>query len=137
MYFLSAAFVFALVFIASPTYSLKSPGFLQATKKPTLCRLRSTAAVTSNSSENRKGKKYKKLLELVDYKRSPAGPEIKIDEDPMIPMVRTALRAADARKASSMAAFRVSHITEVTTFMVVIEGNSRPQNQVYNIESCV
>eukprot|EP00596_Hydrurales_sp_CCMP1899_P010693 CAMPEP_0119042446 /NCGR_PEP_ID=MMETSP1177-20130426/15221_1 /TAXON_ID=2985 /ORGANISM="Ochromonas sp, Strain CCMP1899" /LENGTH=145 /DNA_ID=CAMNT_0007009249 /DNA_START=278 /DNA_END=715 /DNA_ORIENTATION=+ len=44
-------------------------------------------------------------------------------------MVNVIVNAADARKATSISAFRISSVTEITTFMVIVEGNSRPQNQ--------
>jgi ribosomal silencing factor RsfS len=47
----------------------------------------------------------------------------------LIPMVNVIVNAADARKATSISAFRISSVTEITTFMVIVEGNSRPQNQ--------
>jgi len=69
------------------------------------------------------------VLESVDFTRSKAPPQIPLLQDPLLPMVEMVALAADKRKASSISAFRVSHMTEVTTFMLVIEGNSRPQNQ--------
>ena len=84
-----------------------------------------------SSSESKKEKRYKKLLDFVDYKRSSsAATLINLSDDPMIPMVHTVIHAADMRKASFISALRISHITEITTFMIIIEGNSRPQNQV-------
>lgn len=44
-------------------------------------------------------------------------------------MINVIVNAADARKATSISAFRISSVTEITTFMVIVEGNSRPQNQ--------
>jgi hypothetical protein len=69
------------------------------------------------------------VFEQIDYQRTPNEPEFPIEEDPSLPFVRTVIDAADGRKAADIHAMRVSHITEVTTFMVIIEGNSRPQNQ--------
>ena len=69
------------------------------------------------------------MLESVDYTRSKAPPQVALAEDPMLPVVKTIALAADKRKAGSISAFRVSHMTEITTFMIVVEGNSRPQNQ--------
>ena len=43
-------------------------------------------------------------------------------EDPLIPMINVIVNAADARKATSISAFRISSVTEITTFMVIIEG---------------
>lgn len=78
------------------------------------------------------------ILESVDYTRSKAAPQISLLQDPLLPMVKTIALAADKRKAGIISAFRISHMTEITTFMVVIEGNSRPQNQAISlaIEVC-
>eukprot|EP00904_Undaria_pinnatifida_P008098 jgi/Undpi1/4418/HiC_scaffold_17.g07773.m1 len=50
--------------------------------------------------------------------------------------VVTACKAADERKAGNIVAIRVAQLTAVTEYMVVLEGNSRPQNQAIaqNIE---
>jgi hypothetical protein len=69
------------------------------------------------------------LLESVDFTRSKQPPQLDINDDPLLPMVKTVALAADKRKAGVINSFRISHITEITTFMVIIEGNSRPQNQ--------
>ena len=37
-------------------------------------------------------------------------------------MINVIVNAADARKATSISAFRISSITEITTFMVIVEG---------------
>ncbi len=52
-----------------------------------------------------------------------------IRDDPLIPLIETIVTAADKRKANYMHVMRVSPLTEVTSFMVVLEGNSKPQNQ--------
>ena len=81
-------------------------------------------------STGKKNKKYEQLLDAVEFERSNEPSALPMEDDPLLPLVHTVIEAADMRKASSMSAFRISHITEITTFMVIIEGNSRPQNQV-------
>lgn len=44
-------------------------------------------------------------------------------------MVRTIVKAADGRKADNIVALQVAQITTVTSYMVVLSGSSRPQNQ--------
>lgn len=73
--------------------------------------------------------KLEKLMQSVDYIRTPSIPEFKLVDDPLLPFVETIVSAADKRKASYINAIRVSHLTEVTTFLVLIEGKSAPQNQ--------
>jgi ribosome-associated protein len=51
------------------------------------------------------------------------------EDDELADMVRCIVRAADARKAENIVAMRVSKITTVTSFLVIVTGNSRPQNQ--------
>jgi ribosome-associated protein len=72
---------------------------------------------------------FSKLLDQVDYNRIRSVNTVKLADDPLVPMVEAIVSAADKRKASVVSAFRVFELTEVTTFMVVIEGNSAPQNQ--------
>jgi ribosomal silencing factor RsfS len=50
-------------------------------------------------------------------------------DDPSLVEVYTIAAAADARKAQNIKALRVSQLTVVTNFMVILEGTSRPQNQ--------
>lgn len=82
------------------------------------------------SQVKRKAKKYDDVLDMVEFKRTNSVNPVSIDDDPLLPLVHTVIAAADKRKANYMSAFRISHMTEVTTFMVVVEGNSRPQLQV-------
>jgi ribosome-associated protein len=49
--------------------------------------------------------------------------------DEMADLVRCVVRAADGRKADNIVALRVSAVTTVASFMVIVTGNSRPQNR--------
>lgn len=51
------------------------------------------------------------------------------ESDDLAELVRTMVRAADARKADNIVALRVSKVSTVTSFIVIVTGNSRPQNQ--------
>jgi ribosome-associated protein len=51
------------------------------------------------------------------------------EQDDLADLVRTVVRAADARKAENIVALRVSKVSTVTSFVVIATGNSRPQNQ--------
>ena len=62
------------------------------------------------------------LAESVEFIRRTLPPQIPLMEDPLIPMINVIVNAADARKATSISAFRISSVTEITTFMVIIEG---------------
>jgi hypothetical protein len=54
---------------------------------------------------------------------------VPIAEDPLIRIVERIVMSADARKAASITALRVTHLTEVTQFMIIIEGFNARQNQ--------
>jgi hypothetical protein len=60
-------------------------------------------------------------------KRQPEGP---LDEDPSLPMIEDIIRAADDRKAQSIWAVRVAHLTYSTEFFINVQGSSRPMLQV-------
>ena len=51
------------------------------------------------------------------------------EQDPVADLVRCIVKAADGRKEDDIAALRVSHVSTLTTFLVILSGNSRPQNQ--------
>eukprot|EP00980_Cylindrotheca_fusiformis_P019807 scaffold6949_cov107-Cylindrotheca_fusiformis.AAC.7 len=51
------------------------------------------------------------------------------EQDELADLVRSAVRAADGRKAENIVALRVSAVSTLTSFIVIVSGNSRPQNQ--------
>jgi len=91
--------------------------------------------VVGRARLNNRDKRLKNILEETDFVRNktPFGEDgtaiVPLNDDPSVPMVKSIVRAADKRKAGYISAMRISHLTEVTTFMIVVEGNSRPQNQ--------
>ncbi len=82
-------------------------------------------------SVNKRNKNYVKIFDDIDFKRIPEDIQKfpPIQEDPFFPYVKSIVLAASSRKATDIMAFRISHISEIASFMVIIEGNSRPQNQ--------
>lgn len=54
---------------------------------------------------------------------------VPLEEDDTVPLVETIAAAADKRKGEDLLALRVSSITIVTSFIVLVTGNSRPQIQ--------
>lgn len=62
----------------------------------------------------------------VDPLDIPAGP---VGADPLAPLIRDIVHAADMRKASDIVAMRVTQCTSLTNFVVIVSGTSRPQNQ--------
>ena len=79
--------------------------------------------------QNKRDKMIAALLEDTEFNRLKESSARPLNEDPLVPMVENIIRAADKRKAKNMKAIRIEHLTEITTFMVIVEGNSRPQNQ--------
>ena len=65
------------------------------------------------------------MKSMVGDKPSNVPPE----RDDLAELVRCIVRAADGRKAENIAAIRVSKISTMTSFLVIVSGNSRPQNQ--------
>lgn len=63
----------------------------------------------------------------MNYERGCGVPMTRMEDDDNIPAVLTAVKAADLRKGGNIKAIRISHMTEVTTFMIIVDGNSKPQ----------
>jgi ribosome-associated protein len=51
------------------------------------------------------------------------------ERDELADLVRCIVRAADGRKADNIVAIRISKFSSLTSFVVILSGNSRPQNQ--------
>jgi hypothetical protein len=85
---------------------------------------------------NKRDRRLAEILDAIEYDRSSDKdfvPAVPLAKDPLIPLIESVVKAADKRKASSISVFRVHDLTEVTTFMVLIEGNSKPQNQAISL----
>jgi ribosome-associated protein len=52
-----------------------------------------------------------------------------IVDDGTMDLVECIVKAADGRKADNIVAWVVQHVTTLTSVVVVVSGNSRPQNQ--------
>lgn len=94
-------------------------------------RIETTNLFESRRPRTNRDRMLADIIEKVDFKR-PINGTVSItplEEDPEYPMVKTAITAGSSRKALSITAMRISHMTEITDFMVILEGNSRPQNQ--------
>eukprot|EP00903_Cladosiphon_okamuranus_P009868 g9374.t2 len=96
---------------------------------------RNTGALMMNRSKKAKAKEQQFTEGMCpsDAGNYPVGA---MEDDPTLEEVLTAVRAADERKAENIVAIRVAQLTVMTEYMVVLEGNSRPQNQAIaqNIE---
>jgi ribosome-associated protein len=54
---------------------------------------------------------------------------IPVLDDSVVTLMHCIVRAADGRKAENIVALYVAHLTTMTSVLVVVSGNSRPQNQ--------
>jgi len=60
---------------------------------------------------------------------NPRPETVPIEDDPAADLVRSIVKAADGRKAENIVALRVSPVSTLASFLVILSGNSRPQNQ--------
>mmetsp|Transcript_54958 Transcript_54958/g.154174 ORF Transcript_54958/g.154174 Transcript_54958/m.154174 type:complete len:223 (+) Transcript_54958:122-790(+) len=74
--------------------------------------------------------------DMIDFINQPMGSmvgdepsNVPPERDELADLVRCIVRAADGRKAENIVAMRVSEVSTVASFVVVVCGNSRPQNQ--------
>ena len=83
-----------------------------------------------DGSASRRDRMLSRTLEKMEHKRISSAESLPpLQDEPLLPMVETAARASDDRKAGNILALRLSHLSEIATFMVLVEGNSRPQIQ--------
>lgn len=59
---------------------------------------------------------------------APSPADLRPDEA-VVALVHCIVRAADGRKADNICAYHVHHLTSLTSALVCVSGNSRPQNQ--------
>eukprot|EP01038_Epipyxis_sp_PR26KG_P012025 gene12025-16096_t len=118
--------VVLIIFIIQLTLNVDSFNYLSKSIRQPL--LHGLNAIRRFRPSNR-DKQVSKWIESIEYDRVKSKPPTTLMEDPLIPLVESIIIAADKRKAVEISAFRVFQLTEVTSFMILIEGNSKPQNQ--------
>jgi len=91
--------------------------------------------------QSKRDKTFVNILDSINYNRASSSSassssssliENNIDNiknDPLIPLVEKIVKAADMRKSASISAIRVKMLTEVTQFMILVEGFNNRQNQ--------
>lgn len=109
--------------------SAKAPSPLHAQAKRTAAKGEEPGPAPRKRNPSNRDKGIAAMIEQTDFQRTQTKSLTPLDEDPMMPMVNSIVVAADNRKAAYISALRISHLTEITTMMVIVEGNSRPQNQ--------
>jgi ribosome-associated protein len=82
------------------------------------------------SSTSSRDKMIIRAMDKMEFKRTiDTESLVPLKEEPLLPFLETVVQAADGRKAADIHAIRVSAQSEIATFMVILEGNSRPQLQ--------
>ena len=103
------------------------------TSIPSTVNRTTTSTISTITLWDKKTNKY-----LIDFINQPMGSMVGDDEasqrvppeqDELAEFVRCVVRAADGRKADNVVAMRVSKVSTMTSFVVIVSGNSRPQNQ--------
>lgn len=67
------------------------------------------------------------LRDGMDQKEAPQEPSGPPEKDPFAPLVLTAVRAADDRKAQNQVVLHVAHLTAANNFHVIMTGGSKAQ----------
>ncbi|CAB9523461.1 expressed unknown protein [Seminavis robusta] len=86
-------------------------------------------------SETNNRSKNKPMLNFMDKPvvnsvgDNPRPESVPIQDDPSAELVRAIAKAADGRKAENIVALRVSPVSTMASFLIILSGNSRPQNQ--------
>jgi len=80
-------------------------------------------------SVNKRDKNLDIIFDQIDFKRGQTDELPPMEQDPLYPVIKSIVIAGSSRKALGITALRVTHLTEVTRFMVILEGTSRPQTQ--------
>mmetsp|Transcript_10742 Transcript_10742/g.25598 ORF Transcript_10742/g.25598 Transcript_10742/m.25598 type:complete len:288 (+) Transcript_10742:164-1027(+) len=104
------------------------------------CRQTTSTVLFAEEKKAMKAKTKSITSEMIEYIEDPIDPKelvgdadqkrsVPPEQDDLAPMVRCIVNAADQRKADNIVALRVSPISTVTSFVVFVTGNSRPQNQ--------
>uniref|UniRef100_A0A7S3JUL9 Ribosomal silencing factor RsfS n=1 Tax=Aureoumbra lagunensis TaxID=44058 RepID=A0A7S3JUL9_9STRA len=65
---------------------------------------------------------------MIDLPKTPK-PTSGLEDDDLIPLVKCAAKAADMRKSSETVAYHVASVTDMTCFILLTNGRSKPQNE--------
>jgi ribosome-associated protein len=105
---------------------------------PRCCRCKLAAAASQNQpdlSAEKSVKRYKEqMLEFIETPmettvgKSSSSLENDALDDSLLDLSEAIVRAADARKAEDIVVLDVHHVSTVSSVIIVLSGNSRPQN---------
>jgi hypothetical protein len=79
-------------------------------------------------STNEKLHLLKTIRKEIEFRRERIIEIPPLNSDPLLPLIEVITKAADKRKANYIHAMRVFYCTEIAHWMLVIEGNSKAQN---------
>ena len=116
----------AATFLALSSLGLYHPTSAWSPAAPALARLGRALMVAPSPPMSRRQIREKLIrdLERPDALKQPDG---LAEEDPAAPLALAACRAGDDRKAKSISALRVGHLTSATSFFVSMVGSSKAQ----------
>jgi hypothetical protein len=92
--------------------------FLNTKRKPNSVRKRTTEKLQL----------LKKIRQEIQFRRERIIELPPVKNDSLLPLIEVITKAADKRKANYIHAMRVFYCTEIASWMFVIEGNSKAQN---------
>mmetsp|Transcript_134004 Transcript_134004/g.199306 ORF Transcript_134004/g.199306 Transcript_134004/m.199306 type:complete len:221 (+) Transcript_134004:197-859(+) len=121
-------------FIICPLLALLASLFAVSTRAWTLNPIYSTSQRRSISLS--KLAVIDKQKDMLDFMEEPMEStvgdqpsDVPPERDELANLVRCIARAADGRKADNIVAIRISKFSSLASFVVILSGNSRPQNQ--------
>lgn len=91
--------------------------------------------VNDYNSETQTSSTKRDKREMLDFIQEPMGntvgddESVSISDESLLPLVECIVKAADGRKAEDIVALQVHHVSTLTSVLVIVSGNSRPQNQ--------
>lgn len=121
----------------APIYSNKAPLFRQKKIRSRDARSSDHKKILGRVMKSRpprkrtlvKRQRMQQMAAEIAFKRDYSLENSNLRDDTLIPLVETIALAAEKRKTNYIHVMRVFPLTEVTSFMLVIEGNNKPQNQ--------
>lgn len=94
--------------------------------------IKSTRMSTALNGYNR-DKRISNVMSIMKRTRISCEPIKDMKKDPLIPMIETIVKSADDRRATSISVLHVYPLTEVTQFMIIIEGRNNRQIQAISL----
>lgn len=91
--------------------------------------IRRQSAVCASPPSPRREQATKNIFAPYVQSRVLEEPHGPVEDEPLLPIVKKIAQVADMRKAADIVALRVSHLTEITQFMMLVEASNSRQIQ--------